>query len=95
MRAGARDSLEVAASRETTNDRTSHGGRAPEEWALEDERGASRLPGCVSQWAWVLGDLRRIVRPVAYDRPSGAVTWVKLDKRKAAEVLAAKSVLVR
>jgi hypothetical protein len=51
--------------------------------------------GCVGQYAWVLGDVRRIVQPVSYDHPSGAVTWVKLDERKAAEVLAAKSVRVR
>ena len=46
---------------------------------------------CVGQYAWVLGDVRRIVEPVPYLHPSGAVVWVKLDERKAAQVLAAKS----
>jgi hypothetical protein len=32
---------------------------------------------------------------VPYKHPSGAVTWVKLDEGKAAEVLAAESVRVR
>jgi hypothetical protein len=50
---------------------------------------------CVGSYAWVLGDVRRLVRPVPYKHPSGAVTWVKLDEEKAAEVLAAKSVRVR
>lgn len=45
---------------------------------------------CVGQYAWVLGNVRRFVEPVPYKHPSGAVTWVKLDERKAAEVLAAK-----
>ncbi len=51
--------------------------------------------GCIGQYAWVLADVRRIVRPVPYDHPSGAVTWVKLDDRKASRKLAAKSVAVR
>ncbi|HEY4230276.1 MAG TPA: ASCH domain-containing protein [Thermoanaerobaculia bacterium] len=48
--------------------------------------------GCVGQFAWVLADVRRLVPPVPYTHPSGAVTWVKLDETKAAEVLAARSV---
>jgi len=27
--------------------------------------------GCVGHYAWVLGDVRRIVQPVSYDHPSG------------------------
>jgi ASCH domain len=50
---------------------------------------------CVGQYAWVLGDVRRFVQPVRYKHPQGAVTWVTLDQRKAAQVLAAKSVRVR
>ena len=45
-------------------------------------------------FAWVLGDVRRLVHPVVYKHPSGAVTWVRLDDETAAEVLAAKSVRV-
>jgi hypothetical protein len=47
--------------------------------------------GCVGQYAWVLGDVRRILRPMPYLHPSGAVVWVKLDPRKAAQVLVAES----
>jgi hypothetical protein len=50
---------------------------------------------CVGSYAWVLGDVRRLVEPMPYKHPSGAVTWVKLDDRKAAQVLAAKSTRVR
>ena len=49
---------------------------------------------CVGLYAWVLGNVRRLVEPVKYKHPSGAVVWVKLDARKAAEVLAAKALQV-
>jgi hypothetical protein len=47
----------------------------------------------VGSYAWVLGNVRRLIEPIPYKHPSGAVTWVKLDERKAAEVLNAKSKL--
>lgn len=46
---------------------------------------------CVGQYAWVLGDVRRILQPVPYTHPSGAVVWVKVNARRAAQVLKAKS----
>jgi len=50
---------------------------------------------CEGAFAWVLVDVRRLVSPVPYKHPSGAVTWVKLDGRTASRVLAARSVPAR
>ena len=33
------------------------------------------------EYAWVLAHVRRLPRPVPYQHPQGAVTWVKLDPR--------------
>ena len=46
---------------------------------------------CVGMYAWVLTDVRRLVKPVPYHHPSGAVTWVKLDDTTQTAVLRAKS----
>jgi len=39
------------------------------------------LAGEVAQWrtAWVLDNIRRLAKPVPYDHPNGAVTWVSLS----------------
>jgi hypothetical protein len=36
--------------------------------------------GQVAKWntPWILADVRRLAKPVRYDHPSGAVTWVNL-----------------
>jgi hypothetical protein len=36
--------------------------------------------GQVAKWnvPWILADVRRLAKPVGYDHPSGAVTWVNL-----------------
>jgi hypothetical protein len=36
--------------------------------------------GQVAKWntAWILADVRRLAKPIRYDHPSGAVTWVNL-----------------
>jgi hypothetical protein len=51
--------------------------------------------GMEGYYAWVLEDVRRLRTPMPYKHPSGAVTWVKLDERTAAKVLAAPSTRVK
>jgi hypothetical protein len=43
---------------------------------------------CTGQYAWVLSDIVKFKTPVNYKHPSGAVTWVTLDKVTTQKVLA-------
>lgn len=56
---------------------------------LKDMQGNAKRIGCKSSeltskhykntYAWVLGDVERLPKPVPYKHPSGAVIWVKLS----------------
>ncbi|GCL65159.1 ASCH domain-containing protein [Pseudaquabacterium pictum] len=41
------------------------------------------------RFAWVLGDVKRLARPVSYTHRNGAVIWVALDLAVAGSVLGA------
>lgn len=67
---------------------------SPEEMIRDFEK--HRIPesmirsGAVAKWntPWILADVRRLPRPVAYRHKSGAVTWVNLDDDVTAAIAA-------
>lgn len=54
---------------------------------LEDDRKALEDKLAYGLYAWVLKDARRLAKPVRFQNPSGAVTWVRLPPGVSAKLL--------